>query len=156
MTPTTLIIDREFRGVGRKLEDQAARFWTKVQKSDACWEWTGAVTRAGYGHFAWYENDQHRQGGAHRYSWMLAFGHIPEAMLVCHRCDNRRCVRPEHLFLGTFTDNEHDKIAKGRKRNQNTGKTHCVRGHEFTAENTIPHIRGGRMCRACKTLRRSQ
>ena len=88
------------------------RFWAKVQKSDGCWEWSGALNAAGYGHFHTVRRGHSEQ--AHRVSWKLHFGPIPAGMFVCHRCDNRRCVRPEHFFLGTQGDNIRDMHAKGR------------------------------------------
>jgi len=90
------------------------RFWSKVQKTsdDKCWEWTGAVCkppRLPYGRFT--------IGGvmpAHRASWLLSGRTIPAGLFVCHRCDNPRCVRVDHLFLGTAMDNTQDCIQKGR------------------------------------------
>ena len=89
------------------------RFWEKVDKrgDDECWEWTGAKTRPNaYGYF--------RVSGslavAHRVSYELAYGGIPEDKQICHTCDNPACVNPSHLFVGTHTDNMQDKVAKGR------------------------------------------
>ncbi len=86
------------------------RFWSKVNKSDECWVWTRARNPKGYGWFGF----RQRLQLAHRVSWMLAFGDIPEGLDVLHSCDNPPCVRPEHLFLGTHGDNNADRHAKGR------------------------------------------
>lgn len=89
------------------------RFWSKVVRGSACWEWTGARTRRGYGKFG----EGGRSGRtveAHRMAWRLTHGDIPDGMCVCHRCDNPLCVNPDHLFLGTHLDNMRDMRAKDR------------------------------------------
>jgi hypothetical protein len=83
---------------------------------------------------------------AHRVAW----GDVPENMLVLHRCDNPPCVRRSHLFLGRHLENQQDKVAKGR--HSNSRKTHCKRRHPFTAANTYIDARGHRMCRACHRM----
>ncbi|KKM88431.1 hypothetical protein LCGC14_1258810 [marine sediment metagenome] len=85
------------------------RFWDKVELRDECWEWRGA-TRVGYGAI----KIAGRVWETHRVSWLLHHGELPEAKYVCHHCDNRRCVRPDHLFLGTQQDNVDDMLRKGR------------------------------------------
>lgn len=87
------------------------RFWSKVNKTDGCWVWTGATAR-GYGIIL---HDGH-MWRAPRLSYLWAYGDLPDGLLVCHACDNPACVRPDHLFLGTQQDNVDDKMAKGRWR----------------------------------------
>ena len=89
------------------------RFWSKVKKGDFCWNWTSSVSRGGYGKFSvsrskWVE--------AHRISYLIKHGSIPDGLCVLHKCDNKMCVRPDHLFLGTYNDNVQDCIVKGRAR----------------------------------------
>jgi hypothetical protein len=87
------------------------RFWSKVVKSDgACWDWIGAKSPLGYGQLY----VAGRKVGAHRLSWLLMRGEIAEGLNVLHRCDRPCCVNPDHLFLGTMSDNTQDMIAKGR------------------------------------------
>ena len=96
------------------LED---RFWNKVRKNDgpdACWVWIGARRGPGeqYGSF----NMDGATVHAHRLSWQIHFGAIPNGLHVLHRCDNRPCIRPSHLFLGTPLDNTRDMWQKGRAK----------------------------------------
>jgi hypothetical protein len=91
-----------------------ARFWAKVDKNGECWEWTGSRQGNGYGRFRTVGGRQGRTDYAHRLAALDALGPVPDGMEVCHRCDNRRCVRPDHLFYGTRTDNVRDCMAKGR------------------------------------------
>jgi hypothetical protein len=93
-----------------------ARFWAKVDKRTAggCWEWNGSRKARGYGQI----NAGGRGGAmlkAHRVSWAIHFGSIPDGLHVLHRCDNPPCVNPDHLFLGTNKDNASDCKSKGRK-----------------------------------------
>ena len=90
-------------------------FRDKVARSadlNACWPWTGAITaQHGYGNLRW----QGRYVSAHRVAWMVQNGAIPAGMCVLHKCDNRPCCNPRHLFLGTKLDNNRDKTNKGRQ-----------------------------------------
>jgi hypothetical protein len=88
------------------------RFWAKVEKTDGCWVWRGTTGHRGYGRV--HVPDSTRLVFAHRQSWAMAYGPIPDGTQVLHRCDNPPCVRPEHLFLGDQADNIADMVAKGR------------------------------------------
>jgi hypothetical protein len=90
------------------------RFWSHVNKSenpDGCWFWTGVKTSAGYGILS----INYKNTFAHRFSYEIHGGTIPEHMLVCHHCDHPACINPSHLFLGTHSDNTQDMIMKNRQ-----------------------------------------
>ena len=87
------------------------RFWSKVARRLGCWEWQAGVSTKGYGKFS---VSPGHDIGAHRFMYQLLYGPIPNGLYVCHHCDNPRCVRPDHLFLGTNSDNILDGVRKGR------------------------------------------
>lgn len=100
------------RKFGHKYKTTEERFWERVSvQPEGCWDWLGAKNHGGYGHF-WID----RQMDAHRASYLINVGPIPERMYVLHKCDNPACVRPDHLFLGSQTTNMVDCRAKGRVR----------------------------------------
>lgn len=97
------------------VQDFETRFWRRVVKTDGCWESKSVRKSTGYGHIQVRRDDgSFYSDGMHRVSWRMHFGPIPAGMYVLHRCDNRPCVRPDHLFLGTISDNHADMVAKGR------------------------------------------
>lgn len=119
------------------------RFWAKVDKGGegGCWLWTGA-TSVGYGRF----NLDDRLGMAHRISYELLIGPIPDGLHLDHLCRVTTCVNPAHLEPVTCREN----IVRGVGPSAaNAVKTHCIHGHEFTPENTHVRSRGARECRTC-------
>lgn len=113
------------------------RFWVKVHKTNDCWYWTASLDSAGYGLF----RANGRMNKAHRYAYELLVAPIPAGLTIDHLCRVRTCVNPDHLEAVTQQEN----TARARK-------SHCIRGHEFTKENTY----WSRSCRACWNVRKRE
>lgn len=128
------------------------RFWSMVEKTDGCWLWTGALNDAGYGMIS--DRAGTVSGStakrAHRMSYELHKGPIPDGLHLLHSCDVRKCVNPDHLSVGTNQDNIADRVSKGRS--YWSQQTHCKHGHEWTEENTV-YNKKQRVCRACDSRR---
>jgi hypothetical protein len=123
------------------------RFWSCVNKTDSCWLWTSTVNSSGVARFS-IGQKQHQ---ASRVSWLIHNGPFDLSLFMCHKCDNPRCVNPDHLFLGTHLDNMADMRAKGRSVNANALKTHCKHGHPLSGSN-LRFKKGGRYCGECYRL----
>lgn len=105
----------------KPLEQRIAEFWNRVNKDGSipvhclelgqCWEWTGSHDKDGYGQFSYTTGKQR----ATRIMWVFIYGEIPDGLFVLHKCDNPKCVRPDHLWLGTNIDNMRDRSQKGRQ-----------------------------------------
>ncbi len=125
----------------------AERFWCKVKKSDSCWIWQGAKIKsdAGYGVIRVLGKNKL----AHRLSYEINVGAIVGNLWVLHKCDTPSCVNPNHLFLGTRSDNIRDMYSKGRGNRPNKHKTHCPKNHKYSKENTYLY-KEERHCKKCK------
>lgn len=137
--------------------DYITRLKSKVRIAESgCWEWTGfhkplrgmPHLKVGYGAMSY----RGTPWPAHRLSYHLLVGPIPDGLIVLHKCDNPPCVNPDHLQLGTHQDNSLDASRKGRSRNMQA--THCKHGHEFTPENTAWQVRNLSAVRTCRTCQR--
>ena len=115
----------------RRRRDSLKRFESNFEKTDGCWEWKGTLNQGGYG--------KYRSSAASRASYDFYIGKIPNKMQVCHICDNRKCVNPNHLFLGTIADNMKDKNQKNRQ-----AKGSCI-GNSILNEEVVLNIRRDRL-----------
>lgn len=112
-----------------------ARFWAKVMKTPDCWVWTGKLMTSGYGVMSVGHSGSI---GAHRASYEMEYGPFDKRLYVCHHCDNKRCVRPDHLFLGTQKDNMQDCVAKGGLKNAYRWTTE---NHPFKGKPMPEHLK---------------
>ena len=136
------------------MSDLLERFLSRVNKEQSgCWNWEGHLDWKGYGTFSSSISDKR----AHRVAYRLMVGPVPPGLVVMHDCDNRRCVNPQHLRVGTTAENNADMMRKKRHRPPNSLKVRCIRGHAFSPENTVFSLRSTgeprRECLKCKRTR---
>lgn len=135
------------------LDKTKERFFNKINKTGTCWVWLASKKSDGYGNFYSNLKGVNKNISAPRFSWIFHFGSIQKDICVLHKCDNPSCVNPEHLFLGTHTDNMRDKMKKGRHKSTKSSSKYCKRGHEFTIKNTYLTKDDGRHCKKCRADR---
>lgn len=131
--------------MGTPWHDPWGRYWAKVDVGTPwdCWTWTGAL-RTGYGVGT---SMRSQRAPAHVQSYLAHYGPYDTRLEIAHRCGNRACVNPLHLYAATHSENELDKRLHGSGRYHNT---HCVNGHPRTPEDTYIRPDGrGRQCRIC-------
>lgn len=124
---------------------------TEIDPTTGCWQWTGAVTHAGYGRLQMADGTGRSTArGAHRVSYEVHRGPVPDGLQLDHLCRNRACVNPYHLE--PVTGRQNVWRAPTAAAFVNGSKTHCKRGHPFNETNTyIEPGRGNRQCKTCKT-----
>ncbi len=122
------------------------RFWSKVDASGDCWEWTAGGAN-GYGHFFLGKDSGSPsiKMNAHRWAYQHLVGPIPDDFQLDHLCKNRACVNPDHLEPVPAAVN----LSRSGARFFNLQKTQCPRGHPYSGDNLIRQARGGRACREC-------
>ena len=121
-------------------DKQVRNFWSKVGidlNNNACWEWTAGRTSGGYGKFRLGKHTM----AASRASYLINRGDIPKGMHVCHKCDNRLCVNPNHLFTGTAQDNIHDMMSKGRRVQSYSDRNGSRNSNAKLSESNVSTIR---------------
>lgn len=139
-------------GNDQEISTARVRFYSKFKPENGkCHIWQGSKSNTKYGKRAnfWFKG---KTITAARAVFILNGLDIPKGMVVCHTCDNPQCVNIEHLYIGTYSDNNSDTVKRNRYNNQNTKKTHCLKGHEFTENNILASKRGSRQCKTCHRI----
>jgi hypothetical protein len=129
------------KSIAERLADKCA-----PEPNTGCWLWTGAVNPGGYGHILYGD----KTISAHRASYELHVGPIPEGLHIDHLCRVRSCINPDHLEPVTRSENARRGLTVNHLRDKELAKTHCPSGHPYSGSNLIFHTNGGRLCRACR------
>lgn len=136
-------------------DTEIERFMSNIKffAHEGCWEWAGVLSSTGYGSFR--PAKSKRPYGAHRISYFMANGSFDQKMFICHKCDNPKCVNPDHLFIGTASDNMQDCVNKNRHYFAKREK--CENGHDLTKNNySLEAGRTGRIFRRCNECRKDR
>lgn len=120
-------------------------FWSKVEKTDTCWNWNGCTNGVFYGLIS----VNNKNILVHRFSYELHKGKIPDGLQIDHLCRNKLCVNPEHLEAVT----QYENLKRGNTWLHHKSKTHCKNGHEYNEENTYKPIPNHRICIICRRER---
>lgn len=125
-------------------EAEIKTFWSKVDKrnNDECWLWTGMIESsnqkgARYGRVSFKRTKRWKEFRAHRVAYAITYGEVPKGLNCCHKCDNALCVNPDHIFLGTYADNNKDRSKKGRTAGRRLTDEQVVEARELYAKTHI-------------------
>ncbi len=138
------------RGPSRK--GDLGRFWEKAfpEPNSGCWLWVGGLNQKGYGKFFYNK----RPAMAHRASYEMHVGPIPDGLELDHLCRVRCCVNPDHLEPVSSSENTKRGLTPALSRDRQLSKTHCPSGHPYSPENTYLRSNGDRSCRTCERDRK--
>ena len=139
------------------VEDHISKFWNRVDKTDSCWVWTGTRTGAQHDYGRFYLGNGKRIY-AHRFSYELHVGPIPEGLQLDHLCRNPPCVNPNHLEVVTSRENTVRGTSPSAKAAR---QTRCINGHDYNEANTYRYVPVGsnherRYCRVCARARQAK